>query len=77
MSEERYITHLLVSSIGSSESSKVELVADTKTGETELVIRKTIIERYPITDYENVMQLHESLNRGGGRKVWKLNDLTK
>lgn len=71
------IVHLIASSTGSGESSKVELVADTKTGETELVIRKTITERYPITKYQKVMQLHNDLNRGGGRRVWSLEDLTK
>jgi len=71
------IVHLIASSTGCSESSKVELVADTKTGETELVIRKTITERYPITEYQKVMQLHNDLNRGGGRRVWSLEDLTK
>lgn len=68
---------LIASSTGSSESSKVELVADTKTGEAELVIKKTITERYPITEYQKVMQLHNDLNRGGGRIIWSLEDLTK
>lgn len=71
------ITHLIASSTGSDESSKVELVANTKSGETELVIRKTITERYPITEYEKVMSLYENLNRGGGRRVWSLEELTK
>jgi len=76
MSKE-YIIHKICSSIGGGESSEVELVANTQTGETQLVIRKEIIERYPITDYEKVMRLYENLNRGGGRRVWSLEDLTK
>lgn len=75
--EDTLIIHEICSSIGSSESSRVRLVADTKTGETELVISKTITERYPITDYKKVMQLYEGLIRGGGRRVYKLKDLTK
>lgn len=71
------IVHKICSSFGSSESSELKLIANTRTGETELVISKTITERYPITDYDKVMQLHEDLNRGGGRKIWKLKDLTK
>jgi hypothetical protein len=75
--EDKLIVKSLRSSCGSGESSEVELIANTKTGETELVISATIRERYPITDYEKVMRLFENLNRGGGRKVWNLKDLTK
>jgi hypothetical protein len=75
--EPKLIVNQLCESFGSGESSKVELIADTETGKTELVIRKTITERYPITDYEKVMRLYENLNRCGGRRVWSLEDLTK
>lgn len=60
MSEEKvFITKLICSRTGSGGNLKVELVADTKTGETRLVISKTVMERYPITDYEKVMALYE------------------
>ena len=71
------IIHEIASYIGASESSTVEMIACTKTGETELVIKKTITERYPITEYKSVMRLFENLNRGGGRRIWSLEDLTK
>jgi len=71
------IIHSITSSVGANEYSSVEMIADTKTGETELVVTKTIRESYPITDYDKVMQLHANLNRGGGRKKWSLEDLTK
>lgn len=41
------------------------------------MVRKTIIEYFPVTDYEKVMDLHERLKRGGGRRRYKLEDLTK
>lgn len=71
------IVHEIASCHGSGEMSKVELVAHTDTGEVELIISKTIRERYALTDYEKVMRLHENLNRGGGRMRWSLEDLTK
>lgn len=71
------IIHQIAASIGSTESSELRLIADTATGEVELVISKTITERYPITDYEKVKTLHDNLNRGGGRKVWTLEELTR
>lgn len=73
--EKKVLRSTLISCASGGEYSDVELVADTGTGETQLVISKTIIERYPITDYEKVMKLHEDLNAGGGRKVFKLKDL--
>ncbi len=66
----------IVSSNGTSDSSEVYMIADIKSGETELVISKTVTERYPITDYDKVMNLHERLNRSG-RRSWKLEDFTK
>lgn len=75
--DETYIRQELASSFGSGEHSEVYSEIDLKTGESELVISKTIIERYPVTKYKEVMKLHEDLNRGGGRRVFKLKDLTK
>lgn len=73
--ENKLIVHKIAESFSHIESSEVKMIADTETGETELVISKTIIERYPITDYEKVMNLYERINRGGGRKLIKLKDL--
>jgi hypothetical protein len=74
---DNYIRKTLASSHGSGESSEVYLEVDTKTGESELVISKTITERYPVTKHDKVMKLHDDLNRGGGRRVYSLKDLTK
>lgn len=67
----------IASCCGSEEKSRVYMVTHVKSGETELVIEKTIMERYPVTDLKKVIKLHDDLNRGGGRRLWKLKDLTK
>ena len=77
MAKEVFITKEIEATYGSSESSRVELVVSTVTGEAELVIEKTFTERYPVTDYDKVIQLHKDLNRGGGRRAYTLMDLTK
>jgi succinylarginine dihydrolase len=53
------------------------MIADTVSGETQLVIEKTITERYPITDYKKVMKLYQNINAGGGRRCLSLKDFTK
>ncbi len=65
----------LKETFGSNESGKVHLAVDVKTGEAELVIQKTISERYPVQDYEKVMNLYDRLTCGRGRRVFKLEDL--
>lgn len=65
----------IVSSMGADEKSKVYLSTNMETGESELIIEKTIVERYPTKDYEKVMDLHERLTCGGGRKSFTLNEL--
>ncbi len=75
--KQQSIIHKICSSTGSSESSEVYMIADLISGETELVIEKTITERYPITDYDKVMELYEKINAGGGRKLLSLKDFAK
>jgi signal recognition particle GTPase len=76
MSKTQSIIKNIVSTTGSSEGSEVYMIADVVSGQTELVITKSFTERYPITDYEKVMELYEKMNRGGGRKCWELKDFT-
>lgn len=71
------IIHPICSSTGSSESSQVYMIADLVSGDTELVIEKTITERYPITDYDKVMKLYDEINACGGRRLFSLKDFTK
>lgn len=75
--DETFIRQELAASQSSGEHSEVYSEIDIKTGEVELVISKTIIERYPVTEFKKVMKLHENLNKGGGRRVYSLEDLTK
>lgn len=75
--KEEFIRKELATACGSGEESEVYLEVEISTGQSELVIKKSIIERYPVQDYEKVMDLHKRLNRGGGRRVWSLEDLTK
>ena len=75
--KEMYLRKELTSSCGAGESSEVTLVVEISTGKAELVIEKTYREYYPVTDYEEVMQLHKDLNRGGGRRCYSLKELTK
>lgn len=77
MAKSELIIHHIKSSAGTDESSTLKLIADTRTGETIIEVTKTIRETYKLTDYEKADQLYENLNRGGGRKVVKLKDLTK
>ena len=71
------IVHQISTSFGSDESSSLKLIADTETGETIIEVTKTIRECYPLKKFAEANQLYEDLNRGGGRRVWKLKDLTK
>ena len=72
-----YIRKEIVSTIGGGESSSVTLQVSTKNGESQLIIEKTIREYYPVQEYDDVLNLHERLNRGGGRLKHSLEDLTK
>lgn len=74
MTEDNFIVKKIVERAGSSESSKVELVADTNSGETYLEIQKTITERFPVTSYKEVMDLYDRITAGGGRRVFKIAD---
>jgi len=62
---------------GTQESSRVYMETNIRTGATRLWISKTYIETYPVTEYAKVMELYEQLNRGGGRTIPRLKDLTK
>lgn len=65
----------LVSSGSGNESSRVYMSTDTHDGKSELIIEKTIIERYPVQEYEKVMDLYDRLNCGSGRKLWSLEEI--
>lgn len=60
---------------GSSESSRLRTCTNVRTGITEVIVEKTIIERYPIQEIETATDLYERLNCGGGRRLWRLEEL--
>jgi hypothetical protein len=60
---------------GADESTSIELWADPSTGETKIVVEKTIREYYKLTDYDKAKELYKGLTRAGGRIVPKLRDL--
>ena len=64
----RKIIHLLEESISGNENSKVELIADTKSGETQIVVSQTIIKRYSLFQYEEAMKLFNGINSNPKRK---------
>lgn len=76
-SKETFIHTPIKPSTGSTESAEVRMVTHIADGTSELVISKTITERYPVQDYEKVMALYESLNRGDGRRVFILEEIAK
>lgn len=70
--EDNFITKRICSTVGADDSLEVELVADTCTGKTRLVVTKTFTERYELTDYKKVMELYDKLNNA--RRIYRLKD---
>jgi hypothetical protein len=70
-----FIFKSLRETCSAGESAKVYIVVDVKTGKSELVIEKTISERYPVQKLEEVERLYERITGGGGRRLWKLEEL--
>lgn len=60
---------------GSGESARVYLCVHISDGKSELVIEKTITERFPVTDFDKVTDLYERLTCASGRKAWQLEEL--
>lgn len=66
--ETNYIFKDIASTMGGDSSSKVYTVTTIHTGETQIVIEKTISKRLPIQEYNEAMQMYERLN-GSGRII--------
>ena len=60
---------------GSSESCRLYAITTVRTGETELVLDKTISERFKVQELKKVEDLYERLTCGGGRKMFTLEEL--
>lgn len=70
-----FIFHPLKYQLGGGEETKLEIVIDTTTGESQAVIRYSIAERFPITELEKAEDLFARLTCGDGRKVYTLEEL--
>lgn len=57
-------------------STKLELVVDMDTGETEVMVIHTITETMSVTDHNKAKELFDQLTTGTRRK-WRIKDLIK
>ncbi len=67
--------HDLKHRIGSSEETKVTMIASIKDNDTVLTVEKTLKQNFPITEYDNAMHLFDRLTCGEGRRAYKPEDL--
>lgn len=70
-----YIQKEIASSHGSDEGSRVYTITCVASGETEVVIEKTITERLPIQDLMKVLEKYDAMNGGGGRRVINIDEM--
>lgn len=73
--EDLFIYKSLAAQIGGSESARMFVQIDTSTGESEIVIEKTVSQRLPVTEIDKARDLYERLTCGRGRKIYKPEDL--
>jgi len=71
----KIIKKQLKCSHGSDESCEAWLQVDTSTGESEIIVEKSIREYHKVTDHDKAMDLFDRLTCGGGRQVYSLEDL--
>lgn len=70
-----FITQNLREQIGGGESARMYVITTVHSGETEVVVEKTISERFPVQEIEKAEDLYERLICGDGRKVFKLEEI--
>lgn len=75
MKKRDYIFNKLRMQGGADESCELYIVTDVRTGQTEVVLDKKISQRFPIQEIEKAEDLWERLTCGGGRRVFKPEDL--
>lgn len=75
MENEDFIKHELDACFGGGESSRMYLMIDTKTGESEVVIEKTIIHRLPVTAIKEAKEIYHDITHKNGRRVRNMYDL--
>lgn len=76
MSSKPVLRNKIFGHYGVRESTELELVADTNTGETSVVVTKTISKSYKVKDYGKAVQMYEKLTRSG-RIEWTLENISE
>lgn len=59
----------------SDESARLYMCVTIHSGKAEIIVEKTITQRFPVEKYETAERLYERLTCGGGRRVYTLEDL--
>lgn len=57
----RFIVQSLGSYCGSDTTTKITLVADTKTGKTTIEVSKEIVQKFDLIDFDNAQNMYDSL----------------
>lgn len=75
MKKRDYIFNKLREHGGAEEGAKLTLCTDVATGETTVIVEKTIIERYKVQELDKAEDLYERLTCASGRKRVTLNEI--
>lgn len=75
MKKERFIRSGLATQTGADESTEMFIEIDTETGESEVIIKKTVSCRKPVTELAAAKDLYARLTCGNGRRVFTPEDL--
>ena len=73
--ETHFLFNKLRSSFGSDEEAELYTCTDIQTGETSVILKKTVSQRFPIQKLEEAKRLYDTLTEGNGRYVLKPEDL--
>lgn len=75
MKKLNFLFHTLMERYGMGEETKLEQITTIKDNESKLKISFTISESFDIKDYNKAVDLYERLGCGGGRRMYKLDEL--
>jgi hypothetical protein len=75
MEKETHIIKELAQGCGSRESRRMYTITAIHSGETQVVIDYTITKRFPIQKLEEAKKMYKDLEKGGGRRVYKLDEI--
>lgn len=76
MSEKHtHITKDFVRSGGGNEGTRVYTITSINDGKTEVVLERTISERYPVQKLNEVLDMAKDMDAGGGRRMVFIEDL--